>query len=64
MKAKEFRSMAESQLLDLLMTLGRERFNLQIQKSTGQLVKSHRFEGIRKDIARIKTVLSEKGSML
>ena len=42
--------------LDLL----REQFNLRMQRSTGQLSKPHLFKQVRRDIARINTVLQEK----
>jgi large subunit ribosomal protein L29 len=38
----------------------REEFNLRMQKATGQLARPHQFQRVRRDIARIKTVLNEK----
>ncbi len=41
--------------------LYREQFNLRMQKATNQLEKPHLFRSVRKNIARINTVLQEKG---
>ena len=60
MKASELREKTESELREELLALLREQFNLRMQKGTGQLARPHRFAQIRKDIARIKTVLREK----
>ncbi len=48
------------QLRDELTKLKKEQFNLRFQKATGQLEKTSRVKEIRRDIARIETVLSEK----
>lgn len=61
MKAKELRIKSESELLELRDVLSRERFNLRMQKATGQLSKPDRIAGTRKDIARVLTILREKG---
>ena len=60
MKASELREKTESELREALLGLLREQFNLRMQKGTGQLARPHQFSRIRKDIARIKTVLREK----
>jgi len=60
MKASELREKTESELREELLGLLREQFNLRMQKGTGQLARPHQFSRIRKDIARIKTVLREK----
>jgi len=57
MKIDEVRSMTADQLTDNLVQLKREQFNLRFQQATGQLEKSHRVEQVRRDIARIKTVM-------
>jgi len=43
-----------------LIDLRREQFNLRMQQGAGNMPKVHRFGAVRKDIARIKTVLTEK----
>ncbi|MBP1152946.1 MULTISPECIES: 50S ribosomal protein L29 [Methylocaldum] len=60
MKASELRSKTEGELKEMLLELHRERFNLRMQKATGQLTKSDQLQGIRRDIARVNTVLTEK----
>ncbi len=60
MKASELREKTVSELREELLALLREQFNLRMQKGTGQLARPHEFSRIRKDIARIKTVLREK----
>ena len=60
MKASELRQKTEAELREELLGLLREQFNLRMQKGTGQLARPHQFSRIRKDIARIKTVLREK----
>lgn len=41
--------------------LMKERFSLQMQKMTGQAIKTHRLKDIRRSVARIKTLLAQKG---
>ncbi len=60
MKAGEVREMSEDQLKDKLLDLKKEQFNLRFQKASGQLEKTARIAEVRKDIARIKTILREK----
>ncbi len=60
MKAKEFRAMTEKALGEELLKLRREQFNLRLQSATGQGSRPHQFGKVRKDIARIKTVLRER----
>lgn len=60
MNATELRSKTADELRGELKGLLREEFNLRMQKATGQLARPHQFQRIRKDIARIKTVLNEK----
>ena len=59
MKATELRSKAKDELLADLLELTREQFNLRMQKGTGQLVRSSQVKQVRRDIARINTVLAE-----
>ena len=60
MKASDVRTKTPDQLNDELASLKKEQFNLRFQKATGQQEKTHRVGEIRKDIARIKTVLQSK----
>lgn len=60
MKAKDIRQKNVQELEQELIGLRREQFNLRMQKGTGQLSQSHRVQAVRKDIARIKTILNEK----
>ena len=60
MKIDEVRGMTPDQLSDALVNLKKEQFNLRFQKATGQIEKTHRVNEVRKDIARIKTVLRAK----
>lgn len=60
MKAPEVRDMTTDELKDKLLQLKKEQFNLRFQKASGQLEKTARVREVRKDIARIKTVLGER----
>jgi len=60
MKVKEIREMTPEQIGKELLDLRREQFNLRMQSASGQGVRSHEFGRIRKDIARLKTVLRER----
>ena len=60
MKFEEVRGLTPDQLSETLINLKKEQFNLRFQKATGQIEKTHRVDQVRKDIARIKTVLRTK----
>ena len=60
MRIDDVRGMTGDQLADALTNLKKEQFNLRFQAATGQIEKTHRVNEIRKDIARIKTVLRAK----
>jgi large subunit ribosomal protein L29 len=60
MKIEDVRRLTPDELTDQLLSLKKEQFNLRFQAATGQLEKTHRVEVIRRDIARIKTVLRTK----
>ena len=60
MKAEDVRALSPDQLADELLKLKKEQFNLRFQKATGQLENTARSKEIRRDIARIKTVLHAK----
>ena len=59
MKAGELRKKKVAELQDELQGLLREQFNLRMQKGSGQLNNPARFKAVRKDIARVKTVMNE-----
>ena len=60
MNAADLRSKTESELKLELHNLLRERFNLNMQRGTGQLTRPDQMRQVRKDIARVYTVLNEK----
>lgn len=64
MKAIELRNKNVEELKSELLALLKEQFNLRIQKGAGQSPKSNLFKKVRRDIARIKTILKEKGSIV
>ena len=59
MKAADLRSKTVAELNEELVALRREQFNLRMQHATGELTQNHEHGRVRKDIARIKTVLNE-----
>jgi large subunit ribosomal protein L29 len=63
MKAKELRSMTDEEINQELLALLREQFNLRMQKGVGQASRNHQFSRVRKDIARVKTILQEKAAV-
>ena len=60
MKAKQFHEMADHELEQKLVDLKTEFFNLRFQKATGQLGNPLSIRDIKRDIARVKTVLRER----
>jgi large subunit ribosomal protein L29 len=60
MKASELRSKSETELKEELQGLLREQFNLRMQKGTGQLSNPARMKSVRRDVARVMTVMNEK----
>lgn len=61
MKVADVRTKTEDEMKDSLASLRKEAFNLRFQRASGQLENTARVRGIRRDIARIKTVLTERG---
>lgn len=59
MKASDIRNKTPAELETLLLDLTREKFNLRMQQGTGQLTKSSQMKVVRRDIAKIKTILTE-----
>lgn len=62
MKASELRTKSIEDLENELVELRREQFNLRMQGATGQLNQNHEHGRVRKDIARVKTVIAELAS--
>lgn len=60
MKTVDLRHKSEDELKGELIGLRKEAFNLRFQKATGQLENTARVGQVRRDIARIKTILTEK----
>ncbi|HZX22251.1 MAG TPA: 50S ribosomal protein L29 [Woeseiaceae bacterium] len=59
MKASELREKTAEELGEELLKLRKEQFNLRLQQATGQLTRPHEYRRVRKEIARVKTVLTE-----
>jgi large subunit ribosomal protein L29 len=62
MNAKELGDKTPDQLRDELVTLKKEAFNLRFQQATGQLENTARIRQVRRDVARINTVLNQKAA--
>jgi len=62
MIASELRQKTKEELNALLFELSREQFNLRMQKGSGQLTKSDQVKKVRRDIARVYTILNEMAS--
>jgi large subunit ribosomal protein L29 len=60
MKANELRQKSSAELAEELLQLRREQFNLRMQQATGQLARSDQYRRVRKNIARVKTVMNEQ----
>ncbi|NIV75256.1 MAG: 50S ribosomal protein L29 [Gammaproteobacteria bacterium] len=61
-EARELRGRSSEELRKELVELKREQFNLRMQRGTGQLGSPARFKELRREVARIKTVLNEKAT--
>ncbi len=62
MKTAELKGMTPDQLTDTLLNLKKEQFNLRFQRATQQLESTARVREVRRDIARVMTVLREKSA--
>ena len=62
MKAQELTSKTPDQLKDQLIALKKEAFNLRFQQATGQLEGTARMRSVRRDVARVKTILNQKAA--
>ncbi|MDH3354561.1 MAG: 50S ribosomal protein L29 [Chromatiales bacterium] len=60
MKASEMREKSADELSGELTSLLKEQFNMRMQRGIGQMEQTHRFKEVRRDIARVKTILGEK----
>ncbi len=62
MKAEELRAKTPDQLRDQLVALKKEAFNLRFQKATNQMENTARMRQVRRDAARVKTILNQKAA--
>jgi len=62
MTAEDLRTKTPDQLRDALVQLKKEAFNLRFQKATGQLENTARMRMVRRDAARVKTILNQKAA--
>jgi large subunit ribosomal protein L29 len=62
MKAKEIRAMTDAELQEELVKLRREQFNLRMQHATDQGTRPDQHRRVRRDIARLKTVVTERAA--
>jgi large subunit ribosomal protein L29 len=62
MKANELREKSGDELQEALKELLKEQFNLRMQQGTGQLSRPSQMKAVRRDIARVKTVMHEKAA--
>ena len=60
MKATELRDKSEVELRETLHDLLKEQFNLRMQRGTGQFSRPHLMKDVRRNIARVKTVINQK----
>ncbi len=59
MKASDLRSKSKEELAEELLLLRKEQFNLRMQQATGQMARPHEHKHVRKNIARVKTVIRD-----
>jgi large subunit ribosomal protein L29 len=60
MNAQDLRAKNEGELREQLTGLLHTQFNLRMQKGSGQMVTPHDLRGVRREIARVRTILNEK----
>ncbi|NRA62458.1 MAG: 50S ribosomal protein L29 [Psychrobium sp.] len=63
MNTVELREKSVEELNETLLELLREQFNMRMQNSTGQLAQTHLLKNVRRDIARVKTILTQKAGV-
>lgn len=62
MNTSELRSKSADELQKRLVELHREHLNLRVQRATGQMTNPSRFRSLRREVARVKTLLKEQAS--
>lgn len=62
MIASEIREKSDQELKDALVELRKEQFGLRMQRGTGQLANPARFKDIRRDVARINTIIAQRAA--
>ena len=62
MELKELRGKSADELKAHLLDLRKEQFSLRMQQATGQLAKTHEARRVRRDIARVQTLLGQSGT--
>jgi len=62
MTAQELKSKTPDELKDQLVALKKEAFNLRFQQATGQLENTARMRTVRREVARVKTILNQKAA--
>jgi len=63
MNANELKEKNAEELKSEMMALLRQQFNLRMQQGTGQLTQSHLLKNVRRDIARVKTIMKQKAGV-
>ena len=63
MTAQDLRDQTAEQLRDQLVALKKEAFNLRFQQATGQLENTARIRKVRRDVARVNTILNQKAAV-
>ena len=62
MKAQELKDKTPDQLKEQLLSLKKEAFNLRFQQATGQMESTARMRAVRRDVARVKTVINQQAA--
>lgn len=62
MKASELTGKSAAELKEQLIELRKEQFNLRMEQASGQMSQPHRVKQVRRDIARVKTVLGQQAA--
>ncbi|WP_134726471.1 50S ribosomal protein L29 [Paracoccus luteus] len=62
MKAQELKDKTPEQLREQLVALKKEAFNLRFQQATGQMESTARMRSVRRDVARVKTMINQQAA--
>ncbi|MDD9893961.1 MAG: 50S ribosomal protein L29 [Gammaproteobacteria bacterium] len=62
MKASDLTGKSAAELKEQLIELRKEQFNLRLEQASGQMAQPHRVKQVRRDIARVKTVLGQQAA--